>query len=167
MHDVGAGALLELLHAEVRVGAVLRQRVPLVALDRLGLAAAQNLGDARPADRRLRDPDNGEEKNFVTEPFCSILSEVSLGSTDPEEFLRAAVPFANDRVWGTLNAMLVVHPKVEKSSAEICSCSGAAGSPLFGSTCLSTVSNSADMSSPHFSPGAPSVSDDQPLMPEA
>ncbi len=57
--------------------------------------------------------------------------------------------------------------KVEKSSAEICSCSGAAGSPLFGSTCLSTVSNRADMSSPHFSPGAPSVSDDQPLMPEA
>jgi hypothetical protein len=50
---------------------------------------------------------------------------------------------------------------------EICSCSGAAGSPLCGGTCLSMVSNRADMSGPHCSPGAPSSSEDQPLMPEA
>src|SRR6202012_3104124 len=36
-----------------------------------------------------------------------------IGSSDPIEFLQAAVPFANDRVWGTLNAMLFVHPAVE------------------------------------------------------
>jgi hypothetical protein len=58
------------------------------------------------------------EKNFVTEPFCSIISEVSIGSMDPAEFLSAAVPFANDRVWGTLNATLLVHPKVEASSVK-------------------------------------------------
>jgi aldehyde dehydrogenase (NAD(P)+) len=61
------------------------------------------------------DPADTSETNFFTEPFCSILSEVSIGSADPLEFLQAAVPFANDRVWGTLNAMLFVHPKLEAS----------------------------------------------------
>jgi aldehyde dehydrogenase (NAD(P)+) len=61
------------------------------------------------------DGNDPNEKNFSTEPFCAILNEVSIGSTDPVEFLHAAVPFANDRVWGTLNAMLFVHPKVEAS----------------------------------------------------
>jgi hypothetical protein len=59
------------------------------------------------------DPADSSERNFFTEPFCALMSEVSIGSTDPLEFLKAAVPFANDRVWGTLNATLFVHPKVE------------------------------------------------------
>ncbi len=62
------------------------------------------------------DADNQGEKNFSTEPFCSILSEVSIGSDDPAEFLKLATAFANDRVWGTLNATLFVHPKVEASA---------------------------------------------------
>mmetsp|Transcript_59274 Transcript_59274/g.139937 ORF Transcript_59274/g.139937 Transcript_59274/m.139937 type:complete len:215 (+) Transcript_59274:97-741(+) len=57
--------------------------------------------------------------------------------------------------------------KVEKSSAEICNCSGAAGSPFCGGTCFRMVSNRADMSGPHCSPGAPSVSEVQPLIPDA
>jgi len=63
------------------------------------------------------DPSNTRETNFFTEPFCAILSEVSIGSTDPLEFIQAAVPFSNDRVWGTLNATLFVHPKVEASGS--------------------------------------------------
>jgi acyl-CoA reductase-like NAD-dependent aldehyde dehydrogenase len=58
------------------------------------------------------DPDDASERCFSTEPFCSILSEVSVGSADPAEFLAAAVPFVNDRVWGTLVASLFVHPTV-------------------------------------------------------
>jgi hypothetical protein len=63
------------------------------------------------------DPMDAVEKNFVTEPFCAIMSEVSIGGSDPLEFLGAAVPFANDRVWGTLNATLFVHPKVEEAAS--------------------------------------------------
>lgn len=59
------------------------------------------------------DPADEHEKNFFTEPFCAMLSETSIASTDPLEFLREAVPFANDHVWGTLNSMLFVHPKSE------------------------------------------------------
>ena len=59
------------------------------------------------------DADDPEEKNFFTEPFCSILSETSVASNDPLDFITKAVGFANDRVWGTLNAMLFAHPKLE------------------------------------------------------
>jgi len=50
---------------------------------------------------------------FEHEPFCSILSEVSVGSADPLEFLAAATRFANEELWGTLNAMLYVPPASE------------------------------------------------------
>jgi aldehyde dehydrogenase (NAD(P)+) len=56
-------------------------------------------------DAASRDP------AFTTEPFCSLLSETSVGSTDPAEYLARAVEFANERVWGTLSAHLVVHPR--------------------------------------------------------
>ncbi len=48
---------------------------------------------------------------FTTEPFCSILSETSIGSEDPVEYLAQAVDFVNERVWGTLSAHVVVHPR--------------------------------------------------------
>jgi hypothetical protein len=63
------------------------------------------------------DANDRKEGNFFNEPFCAILSEVSIGGTDPAEFLQAALPFANDQVWGTLNAMFFLHPKVEGSPA--------------------------------------------------
>lgn len=47
---------------------------------------------------------------FKMEPFCSILSVVELGETDPGAFLDRATSFCNERLWGTLNAMLFVHP---------------------------------------------------------
>ncbi len=59
------------------------------------------------------DADDTAERNFCTEPFCSILSETQVGSDDPADFLAPAPAFANDRVWGTLNAMLFVHPRTE------------------------------------------------------
>lgn len=51
---------------------------------------------------------------FRVEPFCSILSEVSLPYGDPTEFLGTSVPFTNERVWGTLNAMLLAPARVER-----------------------------------------------------
>jgi aldehyde dehydrogenase (NAD(P)+) len=51
-----------------------------------------------------------DDPAFTTEPFCALLSETSVGSEDPVEFLDAAVRFVNGRVWGTLAATLLVHP---------------------------------------------------------
>lgn len=49
------------------------------------------------------------------EPWCGIFSFVDLDATTEAEFLAAAVPFANDRCWGTLTINLLVHPKSERS----------------------------------------------------
>ena len=59
------------------------------------------------------DPKDPKERNFYDEPFCAILSETEIGSSDPVEFIKQAVPFVNDHVWGTLSSMLFVHPKSE------------------------------------------------------
>jgi aldehyde dehydrogenase (NAD(P)+) len=53
------------------------------------------------------DPADPAEKAFTMEPFCSVLSETQVGSADPIEFLDAAARFANERLWGTLSAMVL------------------------------------------------------------
>ncbi|MEO7987092.1 MAG: aldehyde dehydrogenase family protein [Gemmatimonadales bacterium] len=57
------------------------------------------------------DATDSRERAFSTEPFCSILFETEVGSDDPVEFLDRAVDFANNRLWGTLSANLVIHPQ--------------------------------------------------------
>ena len=56
------------------------------------------------------DATDPREPAFTNEPFCPALCETELGSDDPLEFLERAVEFANNRLWGTLTADLVVHP---------------------------------------------------------
>jgi len=55
------------------------------------------------------DP-SAEDPAYTTEPFCALISETSIGSEEPDEYLAEAVTFVNRRVWGTLSAHLVVHP---------------------------------------------------------
>lgn len=57
-----------------------------------------------------------EDQIFSVEPFCSIISETSIDAKEPAEFIAKATTFMNDRLWGTLNAMLVVPPKLEHSA---------------------------------------------------
>lgn len=71
----------------------------------------------------IKDIDSSDVDNicFKEEPFCSILSETSIEANSCPEFIQKAVSFVNEHVWGTLHAILVVHPKsqndVEISSA--------------------------------------------------
>ncbi|HEX3233436.1 MAG TPA: aldehyde dehydrogenase family protein [Gemmatimonadales bacterium] len=60
------------------------------------------------------DPMDSAEPAFSGEPLCAVLSETAVGSDDPIEYLERAVDFANNRVWGTLAATVVVHPKTLK-----------------------------------------------------
>jgi aldehyde dehydrogenase (NAD(P)+) len=60
------------------------------------------------------DAENRSEPGFAAESFCPILFQTEIGSADPVEFLDSAVTFANERLWGTLSAGLVVHPKTSK-----------------------------------------------------
>jgi aldehyde dehydrogenase (NAD(P)+) len=52
----------------------------------------------------------GEDRCFREEAFGPILAEAGLDAETPAAFLRAAVEFANQRLWGTLAAHLLVHP---------------------------------------------------------
>lgn len=58
------------------------------------------------------DAESRNEPLFGQEAFCPILMETQLGSSDPVDFLEHAVQFANERLWGTLSATLVVHPRL-------------------------------------------------------
>jgi hypothetical protein len=56
-------------------------------------------------DARARD-----EICFTTEAFCGVFGELPLPSADVADYLERAVAFANDSLWGSLNATLIVHP---------------------------------------------------------
>lgn len=51
---------------------------------------------------------------FSEESFCSFTVETALDGSQPEEFLESAVDFCNDRLHGTLNAGLIVHPRTRR-----------------------------------------------------
>jgi aldehyde dehydrogenase (NAD(P)+) len=87
--------------------------------------------------------DEGETL-FRVEPFCGVLAEVPVGSADPAEFLHAAVPFANDRVWGTLAASLIVHPGVQSDAGAAGAAFGEAIRDLrYGAVCVNTWAGTA------------------------
>jgi acyl-CoA reductase-like NAD-dependent aldehyde dehydrogenase len=54
--------------------------------------------------------DDASTLHFRRESFCSVLGVTELGTPQPGEFLRQAVEFCNERVWGTLSVMLCVPP---------------------------------------------------------
>jgi acyl-CoA reductase-like NAD-dependent aldehyde dehydrogenase len=56
------------------------------------------------------DPESENEICFTTEAFCSIFAETPIDATTVPEYIDRAVEFANQKLWGTLNATLIVHP---------------------------------------------------------
>jgi hypothetical protein len=56
------------------------------------------------------DATNEDDICFTREPFLSLYSETALEAADPVDFIRKAVEFANEKLWGTLVASIVVHP---------------------------------------------------------
>lgn len=99
------------------------------AVDRYGrfVAAhpeAEQLG--RPGDEELPwalipdvdpGPDNEDEICFSEEAFCGVMAETALDAESAAEFLDRAVDFCNERLWGTLNASILIHPKSLRDDA--------------------------------------------------
>jgi hypothetical protein len=57
------------------------------------------------------DPEIKDDICFRREGFGGLSAEVALEAETIEEFLGNAVEFANNTLWGTLCAILIVHPK--------------------------------------------------------
>jgi aldehyde dehydrogenase (NAD(P)+) len=60
------------------------------------------------------DPANKDEYCFTHEFFSNVLSVSSLPGRTASDFLRAAVRFANENLWGTLGVNLIIHPQTMK-----------------------------------------------------
>jgi aldehyde dehydrogenase family protein len=63
------------------------------------------------------DAADASEQVFSMEPWCSVISETTLGTADPVQFLASAVDFVNDKVWGTLSCTLIIHPTTMRDPA--------------------------------------------------
>ena len=78
---------------------------------------AEQLGEMREGAlpwTLIRDvPAAKGEYALTHEAFCSVIAEVELPCATAEEFLPAAVDFANDVVWGTLSCNVLVDPATE------------------------------------------------------
>jgi acyl-CoA reductase-like NAD-dependent aldehyde dehydrogenase len=57
------------------------------------------------------DPQAPEEICFKREAFCGLCAETGLDAPDVASFLDRAVELANQTLWGTLCATIIVHPK--------------------------------------------------------
>ncbi|MCK4977784.1 MAG: aldehyde dehydrogenase [Anaerolineales bacterium] len=60
------------------------------------------------------DPDHKDDICFKQESFCSLYAETAIEAPSVVEFIERAVDFANDTLWGTLSAILIVHPESYK-----------------------------------------------------
>jgi hypothetical protein len=51
---------------------------------------------------------------FTEESFCGVTAQTNLPASDARSFLANAVEFCNEKLWGTLNACILVDPRTEK-----------------------------------------------------
>ena len=57
------------------------------------------------------DNNNVDEYLFNQEVFVGALGQTSLPGSDPGKYLKNAVQFCNKKLWGTLGANILIHPK--------------------------------------------------------
>jgi acyl-CoA reductase-like NAD-dependent aldehyde dehydrogenase len=85
----------------------------------------------------IEDVDSAStDKVFSMEPWCSVLSETTVGTADPIEFLNTAVDFCNDKVWGTLSATIIVHPSTMKDAKFAAALDQAVQKLRYGTVCI-------------------------------
>ena len=80
---------------------------------------AERIGD--PADGHLPwmlipglSPDAAGDPCYRVEAFCSVTAETPIDAPDAAAFLARATAFANERLWGTLNATIIVDPRTAR-----------------------------------------------------
>jgi acyl-CoA reductase-like NAD-dependent aldehyde dehydrogenase len=56
------------------------------------------------------DPAATDESCFRVEAFCSVVGETAIVAPDAAAYLERATAFANEALWGSLNATLIVDP---------------------------------------------------------
>ncbi|MDQ2905972.1 MAG: aldehyde dehydrogenase family protein [Chloroflexota bacterium] len=62
-------------------------------------------------------PEKTDDVCFTTEAFCGLFAETTLEAANTAEYIDRAVAFANEHIWGSLNATILVHPQSLKDPA--------------------------------------------------
>jgi hypothetical protein len=61
------------------------------------------------------NPEDKDNPCFATECFMPLLAQTALPGADAAEFLRNAVRFCNENLWGTLSAHILIDPRTARS----------------------------------------------------
>ena len=61
------------------------------------------------------DPNDKNHPCFTQESFCALSAQTSIDSADAGDFLQQVTRFANDTLWGTLNACILIDPRTQKT----------------------------------------------------
>jgi hypothetical protein len=61
------------------------------------------------------DPKAKDDIVFNREAWCGVVAETGLPESDPADFLKTAVKFCNNRLWGTLSCSVIVDPRTAKN----------------------------------------------------
>ncbi len=80
------------------------------------------------------DAEVADDLAFTTEAFCGVMGETALDAPqDVAAYIRQAVEFCNDTLWGTLSASILVHPKSLKDPEIAAAVEGAIDDLRYGS----------------------------------
>lgn len=60
------------------------------------------------------DPETDDATHFQHENFCPVISEIPVSANSVEEFCDRSTSVANQQLWGSLNAYIIVDSKTEK-----------------------------------------------------
>src|SRR5262249_4514584 len=71
-----------------------------------GRAAPPDAADTLPWTLVRKADPQAMPQLFCEESFVCVCAEIGLEASDPRDFLKRAVEFANERLWGTLSASL-------------------------------------------------------------
>ena len=78
---------------------------------------------------------------FTTESFTGLFAEAALPDTSTTvEYIRRAVEFSNDHLWGTLGASIIVHPKSLKDPEVKAALEQAIADLRYGTICVNAWS---------------------------
>lgn len=84
------------------------------------------------------DATNRDDICFRTEAWNGVFAETALEGDDIATFLDNAVEFANETLWGTLGATLLIHPSTEKDPVNAYAIDRAVAGLRYGTIAINT-----------------------------
>ena len=84
------------------------------------------------------DPASEQEICFHTEAFCGVFSETALAADSVADYIDRAVEFANERLWGTLNCSILIHPASLRDKEVAAAYDRALANLRYGAVCVNS-----------------------------